>query len=111
MTIRISRACVLIWLALLLSATGCGEDVETGVVDRQDLEPEALIEPEAMPPEPSPTPDPIVLEVTFVEVSVDPLRHVYAPGLQLLPEVTIYDQFGREMEASATLNVEPDGAA
>ena len=97
-------------VALASMASACGDESEPGDVQRVDGEPDALIEPDAQPDD-QPEPEPLVLVPSFVEVSASPLRHVYAPGLLLLPEARVFDQFGRPLEAEVGFEVEPEGAA
>ncbi len=97
-------------LALIAAAAlGCEEE-RPGIIQVTD-EPEGS--PEGEPGgEPEAEPEGLVLLPDFIEVAVDPLRHVYAPGVQVLPEGTAYDQFGRPMDdLEVTFSVEPQGAA
>ncbi len=84
--------CALVWLS------ACGDDPKPSPVGQVDDNNDVLVnndtnnQPNNENNDPLPPPP---LIPTTIQASASPLRHVYAPGLLVLPEATVFDQFGR----------------
>lgn len=109
-------ALLLCMLGVFSGLVACQEDQPQRTISLEELNPNSETpEPDAGVEEDTPEeegPDPNLPQPAALEVFLQPGRAVYAPGLKLLPEARVYDQFGEVMEGQEVVwNVQPSEAA